>query len=57
MKQKYFDRDEKLGFFEELVYDHKLDEDVMLITRAGVSIEFVRLAFLVVICILAAICF
>jgi len=57
MKQKYFERDEKLGFFEELVYDHKLDEDVMLITRAGVSIEFVRLASLVVICILAAICF
>ena len=50
----YFGRDEKLGFFESLVFDHELDEDVDLIKRTGVNTEFALIVFLGVIAIIMA---
>lgn len=45
-EKMYFDRNEKLGFFEELIFDHKYDEDTGLIKRDGVNTYFVHLACL-----------
>ena len=50
----YFGKDEKLGFFESLVFDHELDEDVDLIKRTGVNTEFALIVFLGVIAIIMA---
>ena len=41
--KKYFKPEQKLGLIEELVFNHSYDDDVDLIGRDGVSIEFVHL--------------
>lgn len=43
----YYDRDEKMPFFETLIWDHKYDEDTGLIVRDGVNTDFIHLACLI----------
>jgi len=57
MRQRYFEQGEKMSIIEEIMYDHKLNEDEMLVERTGYSIEFIQLAGWGIMLILAAICF
>ena len=56
MRQMYFEQFEKLSFWEELVYNHVLDEDIMLVKRDGFSFEFILICFLVIVLAFAVIC-
>ena len=52
-----FDRDEKLGFFEELVWDHFYNEDIDMIERGNMSNEFIIICSIIAIVLLTYICY
>ena len=54
MMEKYFDVDEKLGFWEDFLFDHALIKDEMLVKRTGVSLNAIILGLLAFICIILA---
>ena len=40
----YFDPNEKLPFWEDLIFDHKRDENIDLLVRTGMNPGFVHMA-------------
>lgn len=54
---RHFNRNEKLGFFEELVWDHFYNEDNDMVERGKVSNEFIIICMLLGIAALAFICY
>jgi len=55
MKVVYFERDEKMSIMERFLYDHELDEDVMLVKRTGFNADAVALIFMAILAVLVAI--
>ncbi|MGN1300994.1 MAG: hypothetical protein ACI4U9_00420 [Clostridia bacterium] len=54
---RHFNRNEKLGFFEELVWDHFFNEETGKVERGNVNNEFIILCIMLGIVTLAFICF
>ena len=51
-----FDRNKKLGFFEELVWDHFYNEDIDMMERGDVNTEFIIICTIIAIAAVAFFC-
>ena len=53
----FFSKNQKLGFFEELIWDHFYNEDLDLIERGNVSSGFIIICFILAIVLLTYVCY
>ena len=46
-QRKYFEADEELGFWEEIIFEHELDLKKNLVRRCGVKLEWLGILILI----------